>query len=237
MRCGVTMKNIYECGAYLDNNPTWHVEDSPWKAKQIIKMISRNNLKANSICEIGCGAGEILNLLSRCYTQGTQLYGYEISPQAFEICKCKSKENLEFRFGNLLEEKNSVFDIAMAIDVMEHIEDVYDFLRKFKDKAKYKIFHIPLEMSVQMVLRSTPIINVRKTVGHLHHFSKDTALAILEEAGYEIIDYFYTDVQVEFSNRGWKTAVLKYPRKLCFAINEDLAVRIMGGYSLLVLAN
>ena len=53
----------YVTKEYLDNNPTWHVEDSPWKAKQILKIIRRNSLHPNSICEIGCGVGEILRQL------------------------------------------------------------------------------------------------------------------------------------------------------------------------------
>ncbi len=48
---------------YLNNNPTWHEEDSPWKAKQVVKMLSRNKLDINSIVEVGCGVGEILNQL------------------------------------------------------------------------------------------------------------------------------------------------------------------------------
>lgn len=48
---------------YAPKKTTWHTEDSPWKATQIMKMMSRNNLQAKIICEIVCGAGEILNQL------------------------------------------------------------------------------------------------------------------------------------------------------------------------------
>ena len=53
-------KGIYTNGYYLEKNPTWHVEDSSWKAKNIIKMMKRNNIVPKTICEVGCGAGEIL---------------------------------------------------------------------------------------------------------------------------------------------------------------------------------
>jgi hypothetical protein len=56
-------EEMYTQGEYLKKHPTWHVEDSPWKAEQIIKIMERNRLKPNSICEVGCGAGEILNQL------------------------------------------------------------------------------------------------------------------------------------------------------------------------------
>ncbi|MDX9745689.1 MAG: hypothetical protein WCX84_00020 [Syntrophales bacterium] len=97
------------------------------------------------------------------------------------------------------------FDIVMAIDVFEHVEDCFGFLRKLKEKAEYKIFHIPLDLSVQTVLRSFPIIHGRKSVGHIHYFTKETALETLKDTGYLIIDYFYTGGSLELPNRGWKT--------------------------------
>ena len=128
------------------------------------------------------------------------------------------------------------FDIVMAIDVFEHVEDCFGFLRKLKEKAEYKIFHIPLDLSVQTVLRSSPIIHGRKSVGHIHYFTKETALETLKDTGYLIIDYFYTGGSLELPNRGWKANILKIPRKLAFLLNKDLAVRLLGGYSLMVLA-
>jgi cyclopropane fatty-acyl-phospholipid synthase-like methyltransferase len=229
------MSQIYNDGTYLDNNPTWHVEDSAWKAKQIKKIIENNSLKPNKICEVGCGAGEILNQLSKDYS-GKEFYGYEISQEAFELCKTKSKANLTFLLLDLLEEDPEYFDIVMAIDVFEHVEDYFGFLRKLREKAEYKIFHIPLALSVQTVLRSSPIIKGRELVGHIHCFTKEMAMATLKDTGYEIVDYFYTRGSVELPKRGWKANLLQIPRKFAFAVDQDLAVRILGGYSLLVLA-
>ena len=224
--------NLYADGLYLECNPTWHEEDSPWKAGQIAKILTRNNIKPSTVCEAGCGAGEILNSLARQYGDGVSFSGYEVSPQAFAICHRKQGENLKFYLIKDLGEIKSQFDVVMAIDV----EDYFGFLRQLRTKGTYKIFHIPLDLSVQWLLRASPILKQRTSVGHLHYFMKDTALATLKDTGYEIIDYFYTGNGVELPNRGWKANLLKLPRKLFFAVNQDLAVRILGGYSLLVLA-
>ncbi len=230
------MTQIYEDGTYLDHNPSWHEEDSPWKAQQITRIIEKNGLAPRRICEIGCGAGEILNQLLETYADNKEFFGYEISPQAFEICCRKAKENLSFQLSDLLEDSDAYFDIVLAIDVFEHVEDYFSFLRRLKAKAEYKIFHIPLDLSVQAVLRSSPIIRGRKLVGHIHYFTKETALETLKDTGYEIIDYSYTGGSLELPNRGWKARLLKLPRKLAFSISQDFAVRLLGGYSLLVLA-
>ncbi len=81
------MSDIYEDGTYLDHNPSWHEEDSLWKAGQIQEIIKRNELTPAKTGEVGCGAGEILNQLSFEYGEGVEFYGYEISPQAFALCK------------------------------------------------------------------------------------------------------------------------------------------------------
>ena len=230
------MTQIYEDGTYLENNPSWHEEDSPWKAKQIIKIIEKNRLNPQKICEVGCGAGEILNQLSLYFGTDKEFFGYEVSPQAYQLCLTKAKPNLTFQLSNLLSEDKEFFDIALAIDVFEHIEDYFTFLRKLKNKAQYKIFHIPLDLSVQSVLRCSPILKLRRSVGHIHYFTKETALETLNDTGYKVIDYFYTGNTIDLPNRGWKASLMKIPRKLAFSINNDLAVRVLGGYSLLVLA-
>lgn len=227
---------IYQDGTYFDNNPRWHEEDSPWKAKQILKMLKKNSLDPKTICEVGCGAGEILNQLSHMDGGSREYFGYDISPQAFELCHRKARTNLSFKLMDLLKDEAAHFDVVMAIDVFEHVEDYFGFLRKLREKAEYKIFHIPLDLSVQTVLRAAPILMVRKKVGHIQYFTKETALETLRDTGYTIIDTFYTGGALELPNRGWKAGLLKIPRRMAFALHQDLAVRLLGGYSLLVLA-
>ena len=71
-------KDIYTEGEYLENNPTWHEEDSSWKVDNIVKILQHNNLQPQSICEVGCGAGEILNLLYQVLPAQTTFSGFEI---------------------------------------------------------------------------------------------------------------------------------------------------------------
>lgn len=228
-------EEMYIRGEYFEKNPTWHVEDSYWKALQIIKIIERNCIKPQSICEIGCGAGEILNQLYLKMHNNVSFEGYEISPQAFELCQQREKQRLQFNFKNLLEDEKSFFDIVLAIDVIEHIEDYFTFLKNLREKGLFKIFHIPLDLSVQTVLRNSPILKVRQKVGHIHYFTKETALAILNETGYKILDYFYTAGSIDLPEKSFKSLLARLPRKILYKLNKDITVRILGGYSLIVL--
>ena len=89
--------------------------------------------------------------------------------------------------------------------------------------------------SALALLRNEPA-RMRKSVGHIHYFDKDTALAALRETGHEIVDWRYTSGRTELPNLGWKTRLLKGPRNAAYAVNPDFAAKAFGGYSLLVLA-
>ena len=230
------METIYTDGTYLQNNPDWHVDDSPWKANHIATMFQRHGIEPRTVCEIGCGAGEVLRALSSRLPSSTRCFGYEISPEAFDLCKRKAHERLTFRLGNLLDDDSLHFDVVMAIDVLEHVEDYFGFLRKLRTKGQYKIFHVPLEISAQEVMRGTPLINARRSVGHIHHFTKETALATLEDCGYRVVDHFYTSGRTDLGELGWRSQLLRLPRQALYRVSPDAAARVLGGYSLLVLA-
>jgi hypothetical protein len=67
--------DIYRDGTYLETFPTWHGEDSVWKAQQIKKILEKNALTPATICEVGCGAGEILKQLSAQLDSGIKFTG------------------------------------------------------------------------------------------------------------------------------------------------------------------
>ena len=87
----------YTDGQYLEHNPTWHVEDSPWKAGHVLEMLKRHGLSPRTVCEVGCGAGEILRQLHDRMGGDVRFVGYEISPQAYELSRTRATERLEFR--------------------------------------------------------------------------------------------------------------------------------------------
>ena len=225
---------IYTDGTYLRNNPAWHADDSAWKARHIAGILARHGIEPATLCEVGCGAGEILRELSTTMPY-TTFTGYEVSPNAYALCSRKEGGRLSFRLANLLE-TNEHYDVGLAIDVMEHVEDCFDFLRKLRMRARYKVLHIPLELSVQQVARGKPLLDARRSVGHIHHFSKETALALLEDCGYTVMDHCYTSGRTELGGLGWKSKMLKWPRESMFRMSPDMAARFLGGYSLLVLA-
>ena len=235
------MTHMYSSGEYLEaTGQTWHTEDSPWKASQIFRMISTNDLHPKRIAEIGCGAGRILDELSKqpCLAD-VQFEGYDPSPHAIELCRKIDNKKCSFSCSDLFTEENSpqYFDILLVIDVVEHVPDYMGFLEKCRTKADYKIYHVPLDIHVSSVLRNA-FIRGRYSVGHLHYFTADSALATLRDTGHEILDYFYTSGSLGLFKQhpSINTALANGPRWLFSKVSVPFTARVLGGYSLLVLA-
>lgn len=232
------MRSIYEDGTYLALNQTWHAEDSPWKAQKISQIIKKNSLHPRSVVEVGCGAGRILRSLhSMSYFRGVEFVGYDTSPQAIDLAKAENATRLSFVNEDVLKTKNVYFDILLLIDVFEHIEDYMGFLRECRAKAEYKVLHIPLDIHVSSVVRNS-FLNGRYSVGHLHYFTAESALATLKDTGYEVLDTCYTNPTFGLFGKhpSFRTAIANGPRWLVSRMSVAFAARVFGGYSLLVLA-
>ncbi|MBO9659302.1 MAG: class I SAM-dependent methyltransferase, partial [Chitinophagaceae bacterium] len=220
---------------YLKFNPTWHIEDSAWKAGYIVDMLKKNNLQPDTIVDVGCGIGEVLSQVHAKLEGKTNCEGFEVAQDAYTACLTRQKPGLSYSHGDAFA-TDKKYDVLLMIDVFEHVEDYFSFLRKAAKKATYKVYHIPLDISVHAV-----IINnfkyVRVPGGHINYYTKDTALASLRETGHEIVDWFYTPGALERNNKGLTLfgKLLNFCRRIVYKINKDAAAKYFGGFSLMVL--
>src|SRR5271157_231176 len=231
-----TSSPLYVDGEYLQKNPTWHVEDSPWKAAQILRALALIPKPPRTICDIGCGAGEILRQLELqmpCEST-TEFVGYDISPQATDLARSRESLRTKFVLGDAKSDERH-FDVLLCIDVFEHVEDYFQFLRSIRQEADYFVFHIPLELHCEGLLRNF-IMDNRRFFGHLHQFTRDTALAVLRECGYTVIGEFYTHgyecMPDNFHNR-----ITKRIRRMIFAALPELSIKLISGLHVMVLAH
>src|SRR6478672_4246197 len=182
----MNFEEIYSSGKYLDKHPTWHVEISQPKAQNILKMIQRANLHPQTICEVGCGAGEILAQLQKNMDSTCIFQGYDISPQAVELARARENDKLQFIAADFTQ-KNAFFDLILMIDMIEHVENCFDFLRTIKSMGEHKIIQFALDLTIEtLLINPNALLGFRSTyghIGHLHYFTKNIALAMLEDLG------------------------------------------------------
>jgi len=233
----MSKSNIYTNGEYLHRNPTWNSQGVDWKAEQILKMLKRHQLDSGRVADVGCGSGKMIEELGGKFSNKSMFYGFEISPDAIRMCNKIKNKNIRFYLDDFVSDKKwKGYDLVLAVDVIEHIENYYEFLRNIRSRGKFKLFYIPLDISARSICMNSSFLIGRKKFGHLHHFSKITAIAALEETGYEVVDSMYAPWSCELPGRSLRMRLMSPFRRILFMINQDLAVRLLGGYSLIVLA-
>jgi SAM-dependent methyltransferase len=228
---------MYLNGEYFKNNPSWDIADSAWKAGFINALLQKNNLHPSDVVETGCGAGQVLVELSKLDPGILRLRGYDIAPEAIELAKRNPADRISFFNEDLASIKELRSELLLVIDVVEHIDDFYGFLRRMRSKADHFVFHIPLDLSCRTVMKPHVLKQQRLAVGHIHYFTPDTALWALEDTGYAIIDRVYTKPVVDTEPaKTIKRFVKKSLRNLSFHLDPHWSVKMWGGYSIMVLA-
>lgn len=214
----------YIDGSYLLANPDWHAREGAWKAEQCARLLGHLHASPASICDVGCGVGAALAALGRFFPDA-HLTGVDISPMALKLAK---RAHPSIRFDTAVTDH---YELLLVLDVLEHVEDCFGFVRGLRPHGDLMLFHIPLELSWFSLARGVPMAH-RRALGHIHYFSKDTALALVHDTGYDIVRWVFTPAGVDFAPRLPLTTL----RRIAFRCAPDTAVLILGGYGLLVAA-
>ncbi len=230
-----TADSRYGDGEYLAANPTWGEEDSAWKARQIHRLWQKARLPAPAtLAEIGCGAGGILATLHDLFPPTVTYSGFDIAPPAIRMAQRRAGPRLSYHLEDL-QKSDRRFDALLCIDVFEHVENPFEFLRALRRLAPLVVFNIPLEMHVAGVL-----INhqqwTRRQYGHLHFYTAALAFETLRESGYRPLHHAYISRLVDLP-RGAGEYLFWLPRKALSLLNRELSARLLGGTSLLVVAS
>jgi SAM-dependent methyltransferase len=222
-------EQAYLDGSYLDRVPSWHAADSPWKAEQCKALLLELGVVPKSICDVGCGAGGVLAALKDTFP-AADLVGFDISPVAINLAR-QSHTEIEFTTGGAI----GHFDLMLVMDVVEHVEDCFGFTRGLRQHADLVLFNIPLELTCWGLLRNVLMAH-RQALGHIHYFTRHTALALLNDCGFDILTARYAPAVVDLARRDLKTRAVTTMQRTGFRLAPNLSVVAVGGYSLLVAA-
>lgn len=220
---------------YLEHNPEWDMQDSPWKADKVALILKEHGVEPKTFCEVGCGAGGVLNSLGSYFSEA-QFTGYDIAPAAESFWKEIKGKEIEFFVGDFFSLNSQTYDVILLLDVLEHVADPHQFLLDIKPYTNNIVIHFPLDLSVLSVLREEPLLHVRRKVGHIHSFTKGLALELLDECGLEVVDWQYTGAAFSAPQRNLKTKIFGWFRRFVYGLHKDVGVRLLGGETLIVLA-
>lgn len=242
------MTSIYQDGRYFSRNPDYHSKDSSFKASNfahLLKKLYQEEVlelpKFQSIAEVGCGAGKVIEelALSGIFNSLVDSEGWDISPQAIAIARSRLSP-VNYFLGDITS-SGKYYDLLVCADVFEHLENPYEFLASIKSMSRFVVFNIPLELSFfhSLLFGKKYFVDKWEEVGHLHFYNSASALALLETTNFRIIGYMHAKNYKHFLNSyplGWKAKTAFRVVSILEAIFPSLTSSLFGG-SLIVLAS
>lgn len=190
------MPDPYTSGRYAIDNPDWHEEDAPHKARALATMIRFAGLHPATVADVGCGAGGVLWHLTQILEHDlphTAWEGWDVAREAIKRARKREGGRLHYVKGDFLASERQV-DLLLAIDVVEHVPDDVAFLEALRTRADWFLFRIPLDLSAWDIVRPRRLVHARRRYGHRHMYTRELALQMLSEAGYDVENVVYDRV-------------------------------------------
>lgn len=174
--------------------------------------------KTNKILDVGCGIGYFLE---EAKNRGWEVYGTEFTNDAVEICKSKGIKISE----GILDINNyseGSFDIITSFEVIEHINNPVEEIKKFKyllrDKGMVYLTTPNFNSLLRYKLKEK--YNVISYPEHLSYFTKKTIRKLFSKEG------FSTKIKTTgFSLTRLKTSQNKSDQKFISKTSDDEKIR------------
>ncbi len=236
------MKQTYEDPYYKSGNyllQSSGSNDANFKIRWIKEFLELHTSKLVGIekgADVGCGTGEITSAIPKIFSELGQtdvhMVGFDIHPQ---ISQMKGNANVRFIDGDILKSEES-YDIVFLIDFIEHIVEPVNFLNRLSKITRWLVAHIPLDASILSISRDLPRENLIHP-GHVSIFDTASALNLITNSGFRLLDYKYTPSFKAPSGRETGNQKLMFPlRTALYKVSPYLTSKTIGGSSLLILA-
>jgi ubiquinone biosynthesis O-methyltransferase len=157
-----------------------------------ISKVIKGAVKSNSkILDIGCGEGNVSLLLAK---KNNNVTGIDISSEAISIARKKAKMlNLEKKANFFIQDAHRLkstgkFDIAICIEVLEHVKDdnkvIKNIYRKLK-KTGTLIVTVPSKNASLYKLKSVKAYDQK--IGHLRRYSARSLSNKLKKNNFKVL--------------------------------------------------
>lgn len=180
----------YTSGEYRKLHEAQQVDKRNRWITNIIKYINIPDLK--KVFEVGSGDGLLCEFLKN---KGIDVACCELDPfivQEYKDKYCVYNE----KFENI--SLRNDFDLVIAMDVVEHLQDPHSFYKKASEITKYLVVQIPTNRNMR-----TP---KTKQDGHYHYFSERSLEVLGQKHGFTLIKSLVTEK--DFSANGQEIIVV-----------------------------
>ncbi|MDO8609270.1 MAG: methyltransferase domain-containing protein [bacterium] len=235
---GLLIKTMDYQDQYLKLHTDLHEKDAEVKTKAILDILPKC-FKPNSILDIACGSGKILLNISN-KLKSKENIGIDISSKIIDIARKNDKNNkINWIVSDIFKFNEDNFDLVLAIDIVEHIPNDLNFLKKIKNFGKYIVIKIPVEDNfVNNFVKkiSFGIIdyqkNTEKRYGHLNHYNLNSFIQPIKKSGLLISNIKFLPLPKR-SQFFWE--ILRFIFMPLWFVSEKNYVKFNGGFIILLL--
>lgn len=164
---------------------------SDYKVPLILAAIEQAGVKLDDstrILEVGCGNGAFLWPFSDTVAESgirPRFEGIDIAANAIAEAQQLSGANPPVFACKTLDSHDSSVDMALLIDVVEHVPCPVDFLASVRRVAPLMLLHLPIEHSFLHLATGRPTASYH-AYRHIHFYSLETARLLIEDTGWRI---------------------------------------------------
>jgi 2-polyprenyl-3-methyl-5-hydroxy-6-metoxy-1,4-benzoquinol methylase len=167
----------------IHHKTIYETEVSHWwyrvRRKMVHNLIDRyyKNRHDLQILDLGCGTGALLQELSKY----GHVSGKDISEQAISFCRSRGLQNVSVGSAMELNASDNTYDLVLALDVLEHIENDKKVLNEIYRVIKpggYAIVFVPAFMFLWGI---TDVLSE-----HYRRYTRSELVKKAKEAGFNI---------------------------------------------------
>jgi SAM-dependent methyltransferase len=164
----------------------WRAHGARLKAGHALALCERVRLRPETLVEIGCGDGALLEELGA-RGLARALDGFELSAPAAELARTRSipgAGRIEAYDGAHVPAPDGAYDLAVLSHVVEHVPDPPALLAEAARVARWVLVEVPLEAN-RSAARPAKRAQARE-IGHIQEFDRAAMHALLRGAGLDL---------------------------------------------------
>ena len=154
------------------------------------KFFVDNVSEGNTVLDVGCGNGFLAYDVAK---KAKRVVGIDINKKNIEFAKKHYKRgNLEFIVGDATKYQfNESFDVIILSNVLEHIENRVEFLKKLRNVAPKFLIRVPLITRSWLPVYLKELgYEYRLDKTHYIEYTEEEFFEEMEKAGLEVESYY-----------------------------------------------
>jgi SAM-dependent methyltransferase len=194
------------------------------KASNIEYMVAGLQPPIESVLDVGCGSGVVLEQLAE-KKIGNRFAGLEIGTELSQ----HDREDLHIHGydGRTIPYEDKTFDLVYATHVLEHVTDERGFLHELRRVSrKYVYIEVPCELHLRTSRRA---LQTSLDIGHINAYTSESFALTLETSGLRVVRLKLFDHQYavhRFRSPAWRAMLKFVSRKAMLGLSESAASRI-----------